>query len=305
MGARAKVYAGRLEMRMKISVIVASTNRPQEIAQLLERLAAQTLPPHEIVLSVVSEKDLPPHVPAGVKLVMGPPGLTLQRNRGLGMVLGDCDIVVFYDDDYLPVKTALAALAEAFAAEPGISGATGVVLADGVIGGGIDYETAMQIVHDFEASPPPPPRAIGNTRGVYGCNMAFRAAMICDLRFDENLPLHGWQEDMDFAKRIRARGPTVRIDGFAGVHRGVNKGRSPGLSLGFAQIVNPVYLVKKGAMTRKKAVKLIVRSLVSNHLKSIRPEPFIDRWGRVRGNWRGIFHLLGGRADPKTILTFK
>jgi len=125
------------------------------------------------------------------------------------------------------------------------------------------------------------------------------------LRFDENLPLHGWQEDMDFASRLSSRGRVIKTTAFAGVHRGVNKGRSPGMALGFSQIVNPVYLVRKGAMRPKKAAVLMLRNFSANHLKALRPEPFIDRLGRVRGNWRGIFHVLCGRADPTAILRFK
>ncbi len=289
---------------MKISIVVASMNRSHEIAQLLELLAVQTKQPHAIVLSVPTEKDLPPVVPDGVKIVLGPKGLTSQRNRGLDAVLGDCDIVMFYDDDFLPAKTSLEGVARTFQDHPDIVSATGLVLVDGVRGGGISYETGMQAVRAFEASPPPPLEFI-KVSGAYGCNMAFRASAIADMRFDENLPLHGWQEDMDFAGRLRTRGRLVRTNAFAGVHRGVNKGRSPGLPLGFAQIVNPVYLVKKGAITPTKARKLMVRCFVANHVKSFRPEPEIDRWGRVHGNWRGIFHLLRGRSDPMTILTLK
>jgi GT2 family glycosyltransferase len=289
---------------MKISIVVASMNRSQEIAQLLERLAVQTLQPHAIVLSVPTENDLPPVVPAGVQTVLGPKGLTLQRNRGLDMVLADCDVVMFYDDDFLPAKTSLAGVAQLFADHPDIVSATGTVLVDGVRGGGISFETGMQAVLAFEANHPPP-LEIMDYNGAYGCNMAFRAAAINDMRFDENLPLHGWQEDIDFSNRLRHRGRLVKTNAFVGVHRGVNKGRSPGVPLGFAQIVNPAYLVKKGAITPKKARQLMLRCFVANHLKSFRPEPEIDRRGRLRGNWYGIFHLLRGRSDPMTILTLK
>jgi hypothetical protein len=72
--------------------------------------------------------------------------------------------------------------------------------------------------------------------------------------------------------------------------------------LGFSQIVNPVYLVNKGTMRPAKALKLMVKNLAANHLKSIRPEAFIDRAGRVRGNWLGLMHLLSGKSDPGAIL---
>jgi hypothetical protein len=86
------------------------------------------------------------------------------------------------------------------------------------------------------------------------------------------------------------------------MHRGVTRGRTPGVALGFSQIVNPVYLVKKGTMRPAKAAKLMVKNLLANHVKSVRPEAFIDRAGRVRGNWLGLLHVISGKSDPGAIL---
>jgi hypothetical protein len=44
---------------------------------------------------------------------------------------------------------------------------------------------------------------------LYGCNMALRMADVGDLRFDEALPLYGWQEDIDFTMRLARRGRLV------------------------------------------------------------------------------------------------
>ena len=43
----------------------------------------------------------------------------------------------------------------------------------------------------------------------YGCNMAVRLAPMREhgLRFDERLPLYGWQEDVDLSRRLAAFGP--------------------------------------------------------------------------------------------------
>jgi GT2 family glycosyltransferase len=289
---------------MNIAIVVASMNRAEEIGQLLASLARQTVPAARIILSVVSPADLPADLPPGVEIVMGPAGLTMQRNRGLDLVLPGCDIVAFFDDDFIPARDALSGMASLFATHPDVVSATGLVLQDGVKAGGIGYQAALQAVLAYESAPAP---ALNNQEilWAYGCNMAFRAAAVREMRFDENLPLHGWQEDMDFAARMATRGRVIKTNAFAGVHRGVNKGRSPGFSLGFAQMVNPAYLVTKGAMTPKKAATLMVKNFLANHVKSLRPEPFIDRRGRVLGNWLGLFCILRGRADPKMILGFR
>jgi hypothetical protein len=49
---------------------------------------------------------------------------------------------------------------------------------------------------------------------------------------------------------------------------------------------------------------LITRNLLANHIKSLRPEPYIDRRGRLYGNWVGIMHLATGRADPARMLRY-
>jgi GT2 family glycosyltransferase len=289
---------------MNVAVIVASVSRREEIGQLLAQLARQTLQPSKIVLSVERPEDLPPVLGPHVQVVMGRKGLTAQRNRGLDAVQGSADVVVFFDDDFLPAPTALEGTARLFARHPDIAGATGLVLRDGVKQGGIPYEAALA---EANAS-----RSMGNAvysatpvDALYGCNMAFRASAVQDLRFDEKLPLYAWQEDVDFAGQLLRKGRVVKTDAFAGVHRGVAKGRSSGLALGFSQMVNPAYLVRKGTMRPQKAARLMVGNLMANHMLVLTPEPFVDRLGRARGNWLGLWHILCGKVDPMAILSLR
>jgi hypothetical protein len=74
------------------------------------------------------------------------------------------------------------------------------------------------------------------------------------------------------------------------------------LKFGYSQIVNPVYLVRKGTMPAQFAAKLIAHNVVANHLKMWKPEPWIDRWGRTKGNWLALAHVLTNRADPRHVL---
>jgi GT2 family glycosyltransferase len=99
---------------MNIAVIVASIRRREEIAQLLRHLARQTKQPSSIVLSVERETDLPSPIDPNIQILMGPKGLTGQRNRGLEYALKTCDIIVFFDDDFLPSDDALKNIAALF-----------------------------------------------------------------------------------------------------------------------------------------------------------------------------------------------
>ena len=77
----------------------------------------------------------------------------------------------------------------------------------------------------------------------YGCNMAFRCADVADLRFDEGLAHYGWLEDRDFAARVgRAGGAAAAA---LGVHLGVGAWGDVGRRLGYAQIANPLYLLRR------------------------------------------------------------
>ncbi len=255
---------------MRVAVVVASIGRAEEIGQLLVAMQRQTLAPSSVILSVVKEADLPqPPLAMEVVTVMGTPGLPAQRNRGLELALPHSDIIVFYDDDFVPARDSLESIAKFFTDHPEMAGATGYVIKDSVRAGGLPYEEALQLVAAYEAAPKP---ALVNEDFLFAY---------------ENLPRYAWQEDMDFAAQLSSEGKVIRTNAFAGVHRGVKTARSSGKDFGFSQIVNPVYLVRKGTMTPSKAWALVRRNFVANHVKLLRPEPYVDRWGRLQGNWAG------------------
>jgi len=53
------------------------------------------------------------------------------------------------------------------------------------------------------------------------------------------------------------------------------------------------------------ASRLATRNFAANLVKSIRPESYVDRRSRLRGNLIGIFHLMIGRLTPEYILEMK
>ncbi len=287
----------------RLAVVVASLGRPDAIGDLLHALAGQTQPPEHVLLSVTSARDLPDGLTERNRLTIltGPKGSCAQRNLALAHLPADCDIVLFCDDDYLPSRFMAERLRAFFAAHPDIVGASGRLLADGAHGPGVTLADAQAMIaaHDSEAAPPLVPRR--EHYGLYGCNMAFRRAAIEGLRFDERLPLYGWQEDIDFSAQAARGGRIVGTHAFAGVHRGVKHGRSSGVRVGYSQVVNPIYLARKGTMRTKYALRIIARNMAANVRRSVRPEPWIDRRGRVAGNWLGLIDLLRGRITPERI----
>lgn len=291
------------ERPLTVAVVIASLGRPELIQQMCDVMARQTRQPDLLLFSVVSEADVPGDFVAGAdcQVIMGPKSLTKQRNTALNK-LGDAyDIIVFYDDDFIPATGSIAAIEHFFRSHPDVVGASGTVVADGINTAGINYDDARAILEKFEARNFAPNCVVMPLDGLYGCNMVYRAAAIGETRFDERLPLYGWQEDIDFAASLRDRGRIVRTLAFAGVHQGVKFGRTSGVRLGYSQIINPAYLIAKGTMRPRFAMRLMTRNFLANHIKSFRPEPWVDRVGRVKGNWIGLFDLVRGRLTPERI----
>ena len=99
------------------------------------------------------------------------------------------------------------------------------------------------------------------------------------LAFDEQLPLYGWLEDVDFSRSIARYGRSVRVEGARGVHLGVKSGRQPGLRLGYSQVANPAYLIRKGTMSKARAIAQIGRNILAKRAALLLNDRSIDRLG--------------------------
>jgi GT2 family glycosyltransferase len=283
----------------RIAVVVATLGRPDVVTATLDYLLrTQTLKPAAVIVSCAVRDDVGEAAQrSDVTVITGPRGLAAQRNTALAALPAGIDVVVFFDDDFVADAGWLAAAAAVFRDDPQVVGLTGHVVADDIKGPGLSFNQAVGIV---EASSPPTNWSRIEPFSPYGCNMAFRASAIGDLKFDERLVLYGWLEDRDFGAGLARRGGRlVKCATARGVHMGVKGGRVAGDRLGYSQIVNPIYMVRKGTMTVGQAAGQIFRNVASNVAGAIKPEPFIDRKGRLRGNIRGFADVIRGRLNPE------
>jgi GT2 family glycosyltransferase len=285
----------------RLHVLVATLGRAELTRQTIDRLADQTRPPDGVVVVGVGEGDI-----AGVnqargnlEIVLGPRGSCAQRNHGLDMLQGRSDIVVFFDDDFVPSADYLEQIERVLDERPEVAGLTGKLIADGINDGGFSLEQAVELI---EGDAPPSPPVTEPISALYGCNMALRMAMVGDVRFDENLPLYGWQEDIDFSRNVGRRGALLSTSRLRGVHMGARGGRTSGLRLGYSQIANPFYLTRKGTMPSGMAMGLMARNFAANVRGSFNPEPHIDRRGRLRGNVMAMLDIMRGKSNPRRIL---
>ncbi|HWF46892.1 MAG TPA: hypothetical protein VG168_07805 [Bryobacteraceae bacterium] len=289
----------------RIAIVIASTGRPTELRRWVDHARRQTLRPSTLLCVVAERTDLPwrEKLPKDVKVIVSARGSCHQRNVGLTAAIGSSDIVAFFDDDYIPSSYCVEGIDAFFRKNLDVVGANGVLLADGINSPGISYDDAKEMVVRHDTLPRTEGKVLYDLNGLYGCNMVFRGSAIGSELFDEELPLYAWQEDIDFAARVGKRGRIVKTDAFYGVHQGVKSGRPPGTRLGYSQVANPIYLARKGTLSAGDAAKLIFKNVIKNHVKSICPEPWIDRVGRCKGNWLGILDVLLSRDHPKNILS--
>jgi GT2 family glycosyltransferase len=288
---------------MRLVVIIATVDRKTQLTQLLTQLERQRRLPDEIIVSAPDES----HVDAyegrclPVSYVFGQRGSSAQRNSALERALRQSDIITFFDDDFIPADNYLGLVASYFENNPNWAVIRGYAVQDGATSAGLTFKQGLAALHAAEANASVKVQ-VRNHVGGYGCNMSIRSRLIGDLRFDERLVLYGWQEDIDFTSQLRQRGRVVGVNTLIGVHLGLKAGRVSGVRFGYSQIINPVYLIKKGTIPMGFAVRLMTRNLIANAIKSLWPEPYVDRRGRLRGNLIAACHLMLGRIEPEYIL---
>jgi GT2 family glycosyltransferase len=286
---------------MVMYVVIATVGRADIVRRTVDSLADQSRPPDGVIIIGAQASDVDGLESARGNLIIGlspGKGSSRQRNQAIER-LPACDTVVFLDDDIVLAQDYLAEAERLLLERPEVVGATGRMIADGVHNDGYDFDEAVALVA-ADLRPDPPGEEIREV--LYGCNMVFRASAIGDIRFDEALPLYGWLEDVDFAYRIGKGGVLVRTGRLNSVHMGAKSGRTSGRRLGYSQMVNPIYLLRKRSIPPKLARSLIVQNFLSNLMLSVRPEPLIDRRGRLIGNLIGMADLLRRRAHPARII---
>ncbi|WP_420335681.1 glycosyltransferase family 2 protein [Roseibium sp.] len=289
----------------RVAIGIATAGRPNILSDTLDFITELTGNTCEILICPASETDIDYNrlqsLNGCVRIVRGTRGLPAQRNALFDAC--DADVLVFFDDDFLPAANFVEQVVNLFQENQDVVAATGHVIADGILTEGLSFEDGRRLLS--AAGNEANSDKIVETYGAYGCNMIIRMATVRDhgLRFDEKLPLYAWLEDLDFSRRIAVFGRIVKSYHLRGVHLGTKQsGRSPGHRLGYSQVANPIYLARKGSIEWRRALKHVCRNFVANSVRSVRPEPWVDRQGRLRGNLIAIKDTFLGKLHPQRIL---
>jgi GT2 family glycosyltransferase len=296
----------QLAVPMRLVVGIATVGRREILTETLAEIAKQSRLPDALLAGVTQKADIDEGaleaLPFPVRVIYCDPGLPAQRNAIVHHA-GDADVIVFFDDDFFPDRAYLANVEVLFRTHPDLVVATGRLLADGIHGAGLSPDHARRIIaaHRDRA---PGEGTVAPRYGAYGCNMAVRLAPVRanGIQFDERLPLYAWQEDIDFSRQLAAYGKIVEADALTGVHLGTKRGRTSGVRMGYSQIANPIYLIRKGTMSVSFGCTRMTRNLLANLARAIGNDPYVDRLGRLKGNVLALGDLARGRLDPGRIL---
>lgn len=195
--------------KQKVSVIIPTKNRNADLEQTIRTLLAQSRMADELI--VVDQSLVGSHLQAGslpLKHVYNPAitGASQARNEGMKQASGD--IWLFLDDDVDLEPSFVEKLLAAYA--PGIAGVSGIItnykapslvqrIWTGIFQRGPFHDERQNIYYKaakLARSAPIKIRAFG------GGLMSFRADVIRELRFDENLHGASFAEDIDFCARL-------------------------------------------------------------------------------------------------------
>ncbi|MFE1906438.1 glycosyltransferase [Streptomyces gardneri] len=176
----------------RTSVVVATRERPEQLARALDSLLAQDHPDHELIVVDNAPRTTDTH-----DLVTGKyadrvryvredtPGLAVAHNTGAAAAAGE--VLAFTDDDVIADPHWLSALTEPFAADPGLGCVTGLILPARL---GTPAQVLLESHGGFAkgfaprlydpAEPPADEPLFPFTAGSFGsgANMAFRAGAL-------------------------------------------------------------------------------------------------------------------------------
>ena len=294
--------------RSSISVVIASKGRPDFVRETIECLQRQTLKPRQIIVVVPSIVDLPPKEWGDdvVQDIVGPLGLTFQRNKGIMAIPATVPYVGFFDDDFELKEDYLEQAVAFMNANASIIGISGRLLA----GGGINRQEAKKLIARYRPGENPDGMFFsqGKHHILFGCNMVIRRAALNYEKFDENLPLYSFGEDYDISIRLERYGLIGRFAGCVGVHLETPGGRVREELRGYSFVANNWYFLKKGvthlpfllAWTRFWWV-CVGKSLWQSLWKILKNDRSMDWRGRLRGLLLALKDIFLGRCHPRRI----
>lgn len=185
---------------MDISVVVLTYNSARTVDRCLDSLAAQRVPPAEIIVvdddstdgTLIAVAAFRDRCEVPVRVLRNG-SHNISRGRNLGLAVAGTRLVAFLDSDAWAAADWTHELITTFAADAGV----------GVVGGGIDTAHASRFAEAVAVNDDTVRQlATSGALLVGGCNMALDLTAVGDERFDERW-VHA--EDIEYVDRVGER----------------------------------------------------------------------------------------------------
>ena len=254
-------------MNEKISVIIPTKNRAQDVIKCLKSISIQTILPDEVVIVDSSDTEelksaLNSFDDLNIKYIHDiKASLTRAENIGIENSIGD--IIIILDDDVILDKNHIKELMRVFDNYPAekIGGVTGNVMSNqpkspikkffsfGMQVFATMFFTTRYGNGKFQLSGMPTTirnaDKITECEFLFGCDMAFRNEVISEFKFDENFHGYSWGEDDDIAYRVSRKYQNIYTPFAKFVHTGSPSARSNKYGEMKMGIENHYYLFRK------------------------------------------------------------
>lgn len=274
------------------------------IASLLRRAV---LPAEIVVVGACAEdRPSPCESQIPVRYVQSPVrSSSTQRNVGIQELSGAIEVVSILDDDCEVHDCYFEEVGRVFAEDPEVVAFSGSVRRNG----GVTREEAREILDAVEI-----PEGMAGFAyladkwpGLYGCTMNFRRRVVERELFDEELIRYALGEDTEIGFRMARHGKVGGSGRCPVVHLAHKAGRSSEVTVGYSQVANYYYFVRKGI--GYPAGKFVKENLIGIPLANLKGIFWkgkgrvheVDRKGRLKGNLIALLDLVRGRLHPKGI----
>lgn len=253
---------------MKVSVVISTYNRTEDLGACLNSLLAQTLMPDEIFIIDNASNDITENLimsrkgdfikeQCALNYMPNPKNsLTVARNLGAKQTSGD--IVIFLDDDVILSSEYVGEICKVYKEHPEALGVQGYIKPDHARLNVRDFLYKIFYLYHLEHNGC---RALPSLSATYpialdrvmkcewlsGANHSYRRRVFKEFNYDENLIKYSEGEDLEYSHRVYFRYPgTLFITPLAMLqHNASVSGRTLGKELIYMQEIYALYLFFK------------------------------------------------------------
>lgn len=292
---------------MKLSFIIATKDRPEEIRTVLSEFSKQAHVPYQVVVVDASNEPsstLPiefPHLNIKFHRYYRPPSAAAQRNFGLRIASSDADLIGFLDDDITFAPNALRNMLRFWESAPmDVTGATFNILnpeptsANRLKRSRLIECTGLYSPRMGSVTPSGWQTVIHTvSKNIYTewlptTASIWRRSLIDSDFFDPFFEGYSYLEDLDASYGMYIKGHRlVVVAGSGFYHWSSSSGRSSALQFGRMETRNRLYFVRKYQLSMNRCIGAItIRAIMSLAEGNL---------GRLRGNLLGIGDYLKSR----------